>query len=175
MNIQSINDVIIRVASNSDRERVVSLVFSVLSEYGLPPDPESIDSDLNDIENNYIHSGGIFELIEDHKGNLLGTYGLYPLEKDICEMRKMYFVPQIRGRGLGRHTLERAVSHARRLGFKTVVLETNSVLKEAVRLYTRFGFVPMQTKHISARIDQTYILNVNEYYDGRSNSNSKYA
>ena len=66
MNIQSINDVIIRVASNSDRERVVSLVFSVLSEYGLPPDPESIDSDLNDIENNYIHSGGIFELIEDH-------------------------------------------------------------------------------------------------------------
>lgn len=160
MDIQSINDVIIRVASNRNRERVIALVFSVLSEYGLPPDPESKDSDLNDLENNYIHSGGIFELLEDQKGNLLGTYGLYPLEKDICELRKMYFVPQIRGRGLGRHILERAVSHARRLGFKTVVLETNSVLKEAIRLYTRFGFVPMQTKHISARVDQTYILNL---------------
>jgi putative acetyltransferase len=162
VNVQSINDVVIRLASNCDRERVVALVFGVLSEYGLPAEPESKDSDLNDIESNYIDSGGVFELIEDREGNLLGTYGLYPLDRDTCELRKMYFLPQIRGLGLGRRILERAVGHARRLGFKAMVLETISVLKEAIRLYTRFGFVPVETKHISARVDQAYILKLTE-------------
>jgi putative acetyltransferase len=162
MNPRSQGDVVIRIATNRDRERVVALVFRVLSEYDLPPDPESKDSDLNDIEESYIHSGGVFELIEDKEGNLLGTYGLYPLDKDTCELRKMYFVPQIRGRGLGRLVLERAVAHARRLGFKAIVLETISVLKKAIRLYTRFGFVPIETTHKSARVDQAYILRLTE-------------
>jgi putative acetyltransferase len=162
MNVQSINEMVIRCASNHDRERVVAHVFDILSEYGLPPDPDSKDSDLNNLERNYIHSGGVFELIEDKEGNLLGTYGLYPLDKDTCELRKMYFVPQVRGRGLGWQVLERAVEHARRLGFKSIVLETVSVLKEAIRLYTRFGFVPMQAKHISPRVDRAYILKLTE-------------
>jgi len=162
MSVQSVNHVVIRAATNQDRERVVALVFGVLAEYGLPPDPESKDADLNDIEGNYIRSGGVFELIEDKDGNLLGTFGLCPLGKDTCELRKMYFVSQVRGIGLGRHVLERAVGHARRLGFKTIVLETMSVLKEAIRLYTRFGFTPMPIEHASARCDQAYILKLTE-------------
>ena len=158
MHISGNKEVVIRTATNRDRERVVALVAGILSEYGLPHDPESKDSDLKDLEENYIQSGGVFEVIEDKEGNLLGTYGLYPLDKETCELRKMYFVPQIRGLGLGRRVLERAVGHARRLGFRAIVLETISVLKEAIRLYTRFGFVPMPTGHVSARVDQAYIL-----------------
>lgn len=157
-----INDVVIRDAANRDRERVAALIFNILAEFGLQPDPESTDADLNGIEGNYIHSGGLFELIEDKKGNLLGTVGLYPLDKVTCELRKMYFVPQARGIGLGRYVLERAVSRAREFGFKAVVLETAGVLKEAIRLYTRFGFVPMQSGHLSARCDRAYILKLAE-------------
>lgn len=58
-----------------------------------------------------MHSGGIFELLEDRNGNLLGTYGLSPLSSEVCELRKMYFLPAIRGVGLGRRVLERAVVH----------------------------------------------------------------
>ena len=70
----------------------------------------------------------------------------------------MYFLPQIRGLGLGKQVLERAVEHARRLGFKEIVLETISVLKRAIDLYTRFGFVPARMDHPNARVDQKYIL-----------------
>lgn len=63
---------------------------------------------------------------------------------------------------LGRRVLERAVVHARRPGFQSMVLETISVLKDAIRLYTRFGFMPMQTEHVSARVDQAYILKLTE-------------
>lgn len=158
MNPLAIDDLLIRPATNQDSERIIALVFSVLAEYGLPSDLDGKDADLKDIEGNYVRMGGVFEVIEDRVGNLLGTYGLYPLDKETCELRKMYFVPQIRGRGLGRRILERAVEHARRMKYKAIVLETHSALKEAIHLYTKFGFVPTGMEHASARVDQAYIL-----------------
>src|SRR5712664_243524 len=155
---QSFKNIVIRPATHADRVRVMTLISEVLSEFGLPFEPDSKDSDLKDIETSYLRPGGIFELIEDRDGNLLGVYGLFPLTEETCELRKMYFVPKIRGIGLGRHVLDRAVNNARRLGFKEIVLETISVLKQAIRLYTRFGFVPTQTEHPSARVDQAYIF-----------------
>ena len=163
MTVRTKKEFVVRTATNRDRERVTTLVYGVLAEYGLPPDPCSKDSDLDDLERNYIRPGGVFELIEDKQGNLLGTYGLYRLDQDTCELRKMYFVPEIRGQGLGRQTLERCIDHARRLGYRCIVLETFSVLKEAIRLYTRFGFVLTETKRLSARVDQTYILKLTDY------------
>jgi putative acetyltransferase len=155
---QGFSDVVIRPATNHDVEDIKRLVFATLREYGLPPDPEATDADLADIEESYFKRGGIFEVIEDAEGNLLGTVGIYPLDLETCELRKMYFAPELRGRGLGRHMLERTVGNARRLGFKAMRLETASVLEKAIRLYRRFGFEPIEGGHKSARSDQTYFL-----------------
>ena len=72
----------------------------------------------------------------------------------------MYFLPAARGLGLGKQALDRAVEHALKLGFDTMVLETSSVLKGAIRLYTRFGFTPFPSDHLSDRCDQAYILHL---------------
>lgn len=148
----------IRPATNSDGQRVRALIFSVLTEYGLPCEPHGKDSDLQDLEANYFRSGGLFEVLEDEAGNILGTYGLYRLDPGTCELRKMYFVPEIRGKGYGRLVLDRAVQQARNLGFKAIVLETISVLKEAIRLYTRYGFLPVEIKGKTDRVDQAFRL-----------------
>ena len=160
MSVKSIGDVVIRPATNRDRDEIVALISSVLSEFGLPFDPDVKDADLNDIEGNYIQRGGAFEVLEDRQGNLIGTVGLYPLEDDACELRKMYFVPRIRGLGLGRHVLERMIVKARQLGFERMQLETISVLEAAVHLYITAGFVPIKTEHVSARCDQAYGLDL---------------
>jgi putative acetyltransferase len=151
---------VIRPATNADRERIKTLVFSVLAEYGLSPDPQSTDADLEDIDDSYIRAGGLFELIEDTQGQLLGTVGLYPLDAQIGELRKMYLAPHARGRGLGSAILKRTIIQARNLGFKCITLETASVLKEAVLLYTRAGFQEMPSEHLAARCDQAYILHL---------------
>lgn len=152
------DDIIIRPATNADCTRVINLVSTVLAEFQLPFDSDSKDADLKDIESSYFEAGGIFEVIEDAHGRLLGTYGLFPLNDQQCELRKMYFLPEIRGLGLGKQVLDRAIEHARRLGFRAIVLETISVLKRAIYLYTRFGFVPTTMAHPNARVDQKYIL-----------------
>jgi putative acetyltransferase len=150
-------EIFIRLASNKDGERVQALVFGVLREYGLEPDPHDTDRDIADIEAHYITRGGTFELLEDAAGNLLGTCGLYPINAETIELRKMYFSKTLRGRGVGGRTLQRMIEKARRLGYRKLYLETASVLKEAVALYEKFGFAPTDEKH-TPRCDAAYFL-----------------
>jgi putative acetyltransferase len=158
---ENIQGITIRAATNDDVERVRTLVFAALAEHGLKPDPDLTDADIEDIEENYIKRGGLFEVIEDEEGNLLGTVGLYRMDDETCELRKMYFAPSLRGRGWGLHILERTVSAARERGFKRMTLETSSVLERAISLYTRFGFKPYdRIKHRSIRSDRAYFLNL---------------
>ena len=72
----------------------------------------------------------------------------------------MYLQKAYRGKGLGKFLLEDALSRARQLGFKTMILETASVLKEAIALYKNYGFVEYQPDHMSERCDQAYALDL---------------
>lgn len=148
----------LRSATNADREQVKDLVYTVLAEYGLKHDPDTTDADLKDIEQSYLARGGAFRVLEPEGGAIIGAYGLYPMGERSCELRKMYLRKDYRGQGLGRRLLDDALAEARKLGFKSVVLETASVLKEAIALYESYGFVPYQADHLSARCDQAYRL-----------------
>jgi putative acetyltransferase len=150
----------IRPATNADSDSVRKLVFAVLAEFGLRGDPDLTDADLNDLEANYAGRGGCFDVIEDAAGSLVGCWGLYRVDESTCELRKMYFVPLVRGSGLGRHVLEAALQRARELGFSRMVLETSSKLIAANRLYQQFGFKRAVSDHLAARADQFYELDL---------------
>jgi len=148
----------LRPASNKDAEAIRTLVFSVLHEYGLTPDPDGVDADLLDIESAYFKRGGSFQILTDSAGIILGTVGLYPVDTNVCELRKMYLRPNVRGRGLGKRLLEHALVEARRLGFSRIELETSSVLKEAIGLYRRYGFQPDPAGRTCNRCNESYFL-----------------
>lgn len=150
-------EIIIRAAANTDCKRIKTLVFSVLEEYGLVPEPDGTDTDIADVEANYINRGGLFELLEDKDGKLLGTVGLFPMNSETVELRKMYFAKELRGKGFGKKTLKRMIEKAQKLGFKKMYLETASPLIEAIALYKKFGFQSTDEMH-TERCDQAYIL-----------------
>jgi putative acetyltransferase len=153
-------NVFFRTASNDDRAAIENLVFRVLAEYGLSPDPNATDSDLRDIKGSYIAAGGIFDLLVNEAGDLVGSVGLCPLSNSVCELRKMYLIKTARGQGLGRRLLEHALDCAGQLGFSRVVLETASVLREAVALYERYGFRPYIPEHLAKRCDTAFYLDL---------------
>lgn len=144
-------------ATNADCERVQNLVFGVLSEYNLEPDLSGTDKDIADLEANYARRGGVFEILEDADGKLLGTAGLFPIDSQTVELRKMYFDKSLRGRGFGKLMMRRLIEKSRELGYKKIYLETAMVLKEAVSLYEKFGFQPTDEKH-TPRCDAAYFL-----------------
>jgi len=148
----------LRPANNSDCGQIANLVFGVLGEYGLKPDPASTDADIKDIESSYFSRGGTFLVLEAEDRSIVGAYGLYPLKEHTCELRKMYLHKTYRGRGLGKLLLDDALAKARQLGFTKMVLETASVLKEAIALYKSYGFAEYTPDHLSSRCDQAYSL-----------------
>lgn len=152
----------LRPATNADAPAVRELVFSILIEFGLKPDPDRTDADLADIEAAYHRRGGCFGVVVDPTGRIVGSVGLYPhhLDARIVELRKMYLHPDVRGRGWGKRLFEDAVKQARKLGFARMVLETATVLRTAVALYQSYGCQPYQTCEKAARCDQTYYLDL---------------
>lgn len=146
----------IRAATNADIPRVVGIVFPVLESYGLKPDPAGTDADLADLDAAYVRNGGFFAVLEEPDGTVVGSYGLLRIDAATCELRKMYLDPTRRGRGHGRQLLEHAIAKARELGFRHMVLETASVLTEAIALYRKHGFVPYRPPHLSARCDLAF-------------------
>jgi putative acetyltransferase len=75
---------------------------------------------------------------------VVGVVGWRPASGDIVELKKLYLRSGARGHGIGRRALDRVVAAARDRGARAVVLETAAVLRDAVRLYTRAGFVPVE-------------------------------
>ena len=149
----------IRPAANSDSDEIKAVVFGVLKEYGLEPDSGSTDKDLESIDSHYWQNGGYFGVVEE--GNcIVATIGLYRVDEKTCELRKMYALPSQRGKGLGKKLMEFALKKASEMGFKRVILETATPLKEAIGLYKRFGFQEFEPKHLASRCDQAMELDL---------------
>ena len=151
---------ILRRATNVDCRAVLSLVSSILTEYGLPTDPEGIDADMQDIEANYDKAGGVFYVLEAPDGRIIGSVAVAPMPDGSCELRKMYLARSHRGQGLGRLLLDTAITEARRMNARRITLETATTLKEAITLYRQYGFEPYHNPHLCFRCDQAYALDL---------------
>lgn len=128
----------LRVADNGDGAAIRRLTAAVLAEYGLVDDDTG---DLDDIETAYVAGGGTFLVLVDGD-RLLGCGGLLPLDGGRAELRRMYLVNDLRGKGLGKGLLQRLLDDARHAGFSSVELTTAPALVEAIGLYRRAGFRP---------------------------------
>jgi putative acetyltransferase len=148
----------IRTAANDDIPAIRAVLFSVRVEYGVLGEVGAADADLDDLELNYFSGGGCFEVVEDAAKRVVGCVGLYPLNARRAELCKMYLEKSARGQGLGKRLLEDVLAAARRSGFREVWLETNSSLTEAITLYRKYGFQPVDADHLLQRCDAAYLL-----------------
>ena len=101
------------------------------------------------------------------QGNtVLGGGGIAPLlrgDAAVCELQKMYFDPQARGKGLGQRMMTQLLDQARSFGFKLCYLETMPNMIAAQKCYSANGFqyvdAPMgDTGHYSCPVWMTKSL-----------------
>ncbi len=147
-----------RRATNADADAVQEVVFTVLKEYGLPVDKGKTDMDLMAPADFY--ADGFFGVIENKERAIVGTFGLKEHEKGIAEIRKMYLLSSCRGKGIGHFMMRFLLFKAKELGYQTVMLETASVLREAIFMYEKYGFVLDENAPFTERCDKMYYLNL---------------
>lgn len=152
------NGPVIRAATREDQDAVRALIFAILNEYELEPDPKSIDRDLDDIEGFY--ADGVFDVLVAEDGDIMGTVGLKPTRVGVCELRKMYLKSSYRGRGHGGRLLKHAIASAKGLGMIRIELETARVLEEAIGLYEKFGFAEIEHGNFEKRCDHALALDI---------------
>lgn len=66
--------------------------------------------------------------------------GVKRLDDRVCEIKKMYVVPEARGRGVARALLDALEDEARRLRYEIARLDTGPRQARAQRMYERAGY-----------------------------------
>jgi GNAT superfamily N-acetyltransferase len=87
--------------------------------------------------------GGSF-LIGRHEGEPVCCGGIKRLDEHVCEIKRMYVVPAMRGRGVARQTLHALEAEARVLGYERARLDTGPKQLSARGLYEVEGYASVE-------------------------------
>jgi putative acetyltransferase len=81
--------------------------------------------------------------VAELEGIPVGCCGIYPtegLEKNCAELVKFYLAEEARGKGIGRHLMEKCIHSAREMDYQKLYLESMPEFSKAVRIYEKLGF-----------------------------------
>ena len=133
----------IRPICASDSKPLSQVLLTVLLETGVPKigtayaDPK-LDKLFETYQNENMHY-----YVPEYEQKLLGGARIGPLPaayKFICELQKMYFLPEARGEGFGTEMMNVCLQFSKSRQFKQCYIETMPNMKGAHALYQRFGF-----------------------------------
>ena len=138
--MQKIN---IREIGQNDNHAIAKFIREVLIEHNVPKVGTAYaDPQLDHMFEAYNTPKAIyFVVVCDDK--IIGGAGIAHLEKErttICELQKMYFLPEARGLGLGKAMMEKCLGKAREFGYEKCYLETMPYMVDAQSLYKKSGF-----------------------------------
>ncbi|AXG75179.1 GNAT family N-acetyltransferase [Flavobacterium arcticum] len=136
-------DVIIRKIKLADDVAIAKVIRQVLIEHNVPKIGTAYaDVSLDCMYETYNQKNSEYFVVEQ-EGTIIGGAGIAPLENganDICELQKMYFLEEARGIGIGAKMMECCLESAKNFGFVNCYLETMPYMRDAQKLYKKFGF-----------------------------------
>ena len=138
-----ISEAVIRPINCSDNESVRFLIRTVLDELGVPRKGTTYaDKELDNMYLTFSKARSAYFVVEE-ESKIIGGGGIIRLKKekaDVCELQKMYLLPEARGRGIGRRLLEICLKAAIDLNYRSCYLETMSDMHVAMKMYEQAGF-----------------------------------
>jgi putative acetyltransferase len=153
---------LIRPIQPRDDAAVATIIRTVMPEFGASGPGFAIhDPEVDAMSAAYARARCRYFVVE-RDGVVEGGGGIAPLDggdADTCELRKMYFLPSLRGLGAGRALMSTCLEAARAAGFGKVYLETLTGMDAAQKLYEATGF-----RRIPAALGSTGHFGCNRFY-----------
>ncbi|MUG95411.1 GNAT family N-acetyltransferase [Scytonema sp. UIC 10036] len=97
--------------------------------------------DLVMVQSHYFDNNGMFLVLLD-RYRVVGTGAIRRFNEEIGELKRMWFLKEYRGRGLGKEMAQMLLDFARSAAYKKIRLDTFSQEKQsqAIEFYKRLGF-----------------------------------
>jgi putative acetyltransferase len=146
----------IRQIQPQDNQQIASVIRSVFISDNYPKTGTAFaDEQLDFMFENYDKPKSVYYVVTDTelKGKIIGGAGISQLQNQdasICELQKMYFLPEARGKGIGLEIILKCLQNAKEFGYKKCYLETLPEMVTAQKLYKKVGF-----DYINASLGET--------------------
>lgn len=146
-------DYIIRALAEADNAAMAQIIRNVFIELGAPTTGTAYADPILDTLSQVYDKPGTAYFVIEHDGRIMGGAGIAPLNgsiEDICELQKMYFLPEARGKGIGAALIQKCLDNARQFGYSQCYIETLDTMQAAQKLYAKSGF-----RHLNAPLGDT--------------------
>lgn len=121
----------------------VDVVREIFREYA---DSLGIDLSFQDFEGELSGLPGKFAapqgrvLLAQIDGEIVGCVAMRPLDETICEMKRLYVRPSLRGQQVGRRLATMICRVAKEVGYSRIRLDTIPGMEAAQEIYASLGF-----------------------------------
>lgn len=119
-------------------------------------DIQHYDKEIEQLETKYGFPYGRLYLLY-YNNELAGCIGLRKIDKQNCEMKRLYVRPKFRGKHLGNQLIQQIIEDARKIGYSYMLLDTLPFLKRAIHLYKEYGFYEIESYNDSPMDTSIYM------------------
>ena len=137
------NGIVIREIKKEDNQQIAAVIRNVFITDNFPKTGTAFaDSQLDFMFETYDKPRSIYFVVEN-EGKIIGGAGISQLEsstENICELQKMYFLEEVRGKGIGFQMIQICLQEGIKLGYEKCYLETLPEMLTAQNLYKKVGF-----------------------------------
>ena len=133
----------IREIQKQDNQPIAAVIREVFISDNFPKTGTAFaDVQLDFMFEAYDQARATYFVVEN-EGKIIGGAGVSQLEnstENICELQKMYYLIEARGKGIGSQMIQKCLEKATELGYEKCYLETLPEMVAAQNLYKKMGF-----------------------------------
>lgn len=132
----------IREIEEKDNKEIENVIRTCLIEFGANHEGTAwADPNLGRFSEIYNTDGNKYWVACDEKEKIIGGVGIGKLNgiEDVCELQKMYCLPETRGTGISHKLMDIALVYAKKY-YSRCYLETLENMVAAQKFYEKYGF-----------------------------------
>ncbi|MDQ0203876.1 GNAT family N-acetyltransferase [Pectinatus haikarae] len=155
----------LELKSGYDEKKDISILFTEYTTMLVNENPnfakslkaQNYDSELDNLRAKYGPPDGRL-YIAYANGKAAGCAACHRFDNRRCELKRLYVSPQYRGHHLASILIDKILEEAKKIGYKSILLDTLPFLKEAIFLYKnkyKFREIP---KYYDTPIKETIFM-----------------
>ncbi|MFR7592210.1 MAG: GNAT family N-acetyltransferase [Longibaculum sp.] len=137
-------------------DEIKELILKYYQELDRNLDFQNIDEELNHLQEKYQEPNGEL-LVALMNQKVVGCVAYHQFQDEICEMKRLYVLPEYRAYHIGQLLVEEIIKEAKLAGYKDMVLDTIEPLQSAIHLYKKMGFEEVDAYYNNPMKDVIYM------------------